>query len=109
MFRNAVKTGLLFLLIGVAVSFAVPPLLTAFAGMHLAGTVGAWATAAATKYGAIAAANVIDTALVFGGFGVFQTLLGPMFNAIFDKKPGIRTCKRCRKSTVARQRKGNSA
>jgi hypothetical protein len=74
--KEALKSSLLLALIGAAVAVAVPFVLASMLGAATAGTLGV-----------ITGVGVLHTALLFGGFGLLDPIMRPLFSFIFGKDP----------------------
>ena len=81
MFRNSLKTALIFGIIGIAASLIVPPLVTLVMG----------SSAAAGAFGVISAAHTASVALTFGLFGAAEPLVKGLFDFVFGKADVAKT------------------
>jgi hypothetical protein len=80
MFRNSLKTALIFGIIGLALSFAVPPLVGLTMG-----------TSAAGGFEVISVGNTLTTALTFCLFGAAEPLVKGLFGFVFGKDDAAKT------------------
>ena len=74
--RNSIRTGLIFAAIGAAVAVAVPLVMTGLVNMELLTTAG-------THGAPLELANVVNTSLVFGFFGILDPIFQPLFSFVF--------------------------
>ncbi len=80
--RDSLKTALIFGLIGIIASVAVPP---------LAGMVATALGVATTGIPAIGMGHTATVALTFGLFGFLEPIIKPVFNFAFGKSEPVKT------------------
>ena len=80
--RNSLKTALIFGIIGLAVSLAVPPLV---------GLIGSTLSLNVGTFGTIAMGHTLATTLTFSLFGAAEPLVKGLFGFVFGKDDAAKT------------------